>query len=138
MIRKRIKKIKNEKAEAELILRPGRFGKAREGDKRQIKMLSKLQHFYRHSWICVDDSITLEVDDKYMEFTNTIGKLISNAKKVYENFNINSCKEGGKNLSEMTEVPTNMTELGGNIQVSGNSRSFEIRRPWKKDKKRRL
>ena len=26
------------------------------------------------------------------------------------------------------------TELGGNIQVSGNSRSFEIRRPRKKDK----
>ena len=35
----------------------------------------------------------------------------------------------------MTEVPTNMTELGGNIQVSGNSRSFEMRRLWNKDKK---
>ena len=29
---------KNEKAELELILCPGRFGRAREGDKRQIQM----------------------------------------------------------------------------------------------------
>ena len=50
-------------------------------------------------------------------------------------FVINSCKEGGKNLIEMTEITTNMTELGGNFQVSGNSRSFEMRRPRKKDKK---
>ena len=52
-----------------------------------------------------------------------------------ENFVINSCKEGGKNLSLMTDVPTNMTELGGNIQVPGNSRNFEMTRPWKKDRK---
>ena len=70
-----------------------------------------------------------------MEFTQTIWNLIFNAKKVDEHFVINLCKEGGKNLSEMTEVPTNMTELGGNILVSGNSRSFEMRRPWEKDKK---
>ena len=70
-----------------------------------------------------------------MDFTQTIGKLRFNEKNVDEHFVINSCKEGGKNLSEMTEVPTNMTELGGNIQVSGNSRSFEMRRPWKKGKK---
>ena len=57
----------------------------------------------------MDASITLEADDKHMEFTYTIGKLILNAKKVDEYFVINSCKEGGKNLSEMTEVPTNMT-----------------------------
>ena len=69
-----------------------------------------------------------------MEFTQTIGKLIFNTKKVDEHFVINSCKEEGNNLSEMTEVPTNMTELGGNIQVSGDNRSFEMRRPWKKDK----
>ena len=68
-----------------------------------------------------------------MEFTQTIGNLIFNAKNVDENFVINSCKERGKNLSEITEVPTNMTELRGNIQVLGNSRSFEMRRPWKKD-----
>ena len=94
-------------------------------------MPSKLQHFHKDSRIYVDASITLEADDKHMEFTQTIGKLIFNEKKVDEHFIINSCKEGGKNLSEMTEVPTNMTELGGNIQVSGNSRSFEMRRPWK-------
>ena len=35
----------------------------------------------------------------------------------------------------MTEITTNMTELGGNIQVSGNSGSFQMRRPCKKDKK---
>ena len=52
-----------------------------------------------------------------------------------EHFVINSCKEGGKNIIEMTEVPTNMTEVGGNIQVSGNIRSFEMRRSWEKDKK---
>ena len=82
----------------------------------------------------MDASITLEADDNHVESAQTIGKLILNAKKVDEHFVINSCKEGGKNLSEMTEVSTNMTELGGNIQVSGNSRSFEMRRPWKKDK----
>ena len=65
-----------------------------------------------------------------MEFTQTIVKLVFNAKKVDEHFVINSCKEGGNNLSEMTEVPTNMTELGGDIQVSGNIRRFEMRRPW--------
>ena len=68
----------------------------------------------------MDASITLEVDDKNMDLTQTIGKLIFNAKKVDEHFVINSCQEGGKSLSDMTEVPTNMTELGGNIQVSGN------------------
>ena len=52
-----------------------------------------------------------------------------------EHFVINSCKEGRKNISEMTEVPTNMTELGGNIQFSGNSRSFEMKRPWENDRK---
>ena len=52
-----------------------------------------------------------------------------------DNFVINSCKEEGKNLSEMTDVPTNMTELGGNIQVSGNSRIFEMKKQWKKDRK---
>ena len=83
----------------------------------------------------MDASITLESDDKHMEFTQIIGKLIFNAKKVDEHFVINSYKEGGKNLSEKTDNPTNMTELGGDIQVSGNSRSFEMRRPWKKDKK---
>ena len=52
-----------------------------------------------------------------------------------EHFFINSCKEGVKNLTEMTDVLTNMTELGGDIQVSGNSRSFEMKRPWKKNRK---
>ena len=70
-----------------------------------------------------------------MEFTQNIGNTLFNEKKVDEHFVINSCKEGGKNLSEMTEVPTNMTELGGNIQVSWKSRRFETRRPWEKDKK---
>ena len=83
----------------------------------------------------MDASITLEADDKHMDFTQTIGKLIFNAKKVNEHFVINSCKEGGNNLSEMKEVPTNMIGLGGNIQVSVNIRSFEMRRPWEKDKK---
>ena len=68
-----------------------------------------------------------------MEFTQTIGNLVFNAKILDEHFFVNSFKEGGKNPSEMTEVPTNMTELGGNIQVSGNSRNFEMRRLWKKD-----
>ena len=128
-IKERVKKIKNDKAEAESILCPGRFGRAREGEKRQIRMPSKLQHFHKHSRIYVDASITLEADDKHVESAQTIGKLILNAKNVDEHFVINSCKEGGKNLSDMTEVPTNMAELGGNIQVSGNSRSFEMRRP---------
>ena len=44
-----------------------------------------------------------------MEFTQTIRKLIFNAKKVDEHFVINSCKKVGKNLGEMTDVPTNMT-----------------------------
>ena len=57
----------------------------------------------------MDASITLEADDKHVEFTQTIGKLTFNEKKVHEHFVINSCKEGGKNLSDMTEVPTNMT-----------------------------
>ena len=35
----------------------------------------------------------------------------------------------------MTDVRTNLTELGGNIQVSGNSRSFEMKSPWEKDRK---
>ena len=76
-------------------------------------MPSKLQHFHKHSQIYVDASITLEADDKHMEFTQTIGNLIFNAKKVDEHFDINSCKQRGKNISEMAEVPTNMTELGG-------------------------
>ena len=33
----------------------------------------------------------------------------------------------------MTDVPANVIELGGNIQVSGNSGRFEMRKPWKKD-----
>ena len=72
---------KNEKAEAESILCPGSFGRAREGDKRQIRMPSKLQHFHKHSRLYVDDSITLEADDKHMEFTQTIGKLVLTAKR---------------------------------------------------------
>ena len=72
-------------------------------------MPSKLQHFRQHSLIYVDASIILEADDKHMEFTQTIGKLIFNAKDVDEHLVINSYKEEGKNLSEMTEVPTNMT-----------------------------
>ena len=126
---------KNERAEAESILRPGRSGKAGGGYKRHICMPSKLQHLHKHSWIYVYASFTLEADDNHMEFTQKIGNLIFNAKNVDKHFVINSCKEGGKNLSKMTYVPTNMTELGGNIQVSGNSRSFEMRRPWKKNKK---
>ena len=35
----------------------------------------------------------------------------------------------------MTDVPTNTTELGGNIQVSGNSRSIEMKSSRKKDRK---
>ena len=57
--RKDKKDKRNEKAEAESILRPGRFGRSREGDKRQICMPSKLQHFHKRSWIYVDASITL-------------------------------------------------------------------------------
>ena len=56
-------------------------------------------HFHKHSWVYVDASITFEAGDKHMEFTKTIGKIIFNAKKVDEHFIINSCKEGGKNLS---------------------------------------
>ena len=96
-------------------------------------MTPNLQHFHVHYRVYVDESITLEADDNHMESTQTIGNLIFNEKNVDEHFVINSCKEGGKNLSEMTYVPTNMTELGGNIQVSGNSRSFEMRKPPKKD-----
>ena len=98
-------------------------------------MPSKLQHLHKHSRVYVDASITLEADDKHVEFTQTVGNLIFNSKKVHEQFFINSCQEGGNNLSEMMDFPTNMTELGGNIQVSGNSRSFEMKRPWKKDRK---
>ena len=98
-------------------------------------MPSKLQHFHKHSWVYVDASITLEADDKHMEFTQTFGKLIFDARKVDDHFVINSCKEGGKNLSEMKDVPTNMTGSGGNIQVSVNGRSFEMKRLWKKDRK---
>ena len=58
----------------------------------------------------MDASITLEAENKHMEFTQTIGKLIFNTKKVDDHFVINSCKEGGENLSEMTDVPTNMIE----------------------------
>ena len=98
-IKERIKRLKNEKAEAESILRPGRFGRARGGDKLQIFIPSKLQHLHKHSRVYVDASITLEEDNKHMEFTQTIGKLIFNAKKVDEHFVIKSCKEGGNNLS---------------------------------------
>ena len=42
-----------------------------------------------------------------------IGKLLFNAKNLDEYFVNNSFKEGGNNISEMTDVPTNMTELGG-------------------------
>ena len=91
-IGERIKKIKNEKVEAELILRPGKFGRGREEDKRYICMPSKMQHFHKHSRIYVDASITLEADDKYMEFTQTIGNLIFNAKNVDEHFVIKPCK----------------------------------------------
>ena len=134
-IRERIKKyFKNQKADAELILFPGRFGRAREVDKHQICMPPKLQHFHKHSRIYLDASITFEADNRHMEFTQMIGNLIFNAKKVDEHFVINSYKEGGKNLSKMTEFPTNMKELGENIQVSGSSRSFEMRRLRKKDK----
>ena len=59
-------------------------------------MTPKLQHFHVNSRVYVDASITLEVDDKHMEFIQTIGKLIFNSKKVDENFVINSCKEGGR------------------------------------------
>ena len=86
---------KNEKAEAESVLRPRIFGKARVGDKRQIRMPSKLQHFHKHSRVYADASITLEADDKHMEFTQTIGNLIFKAKKVDENFlSIHVRKEG--------------------------------------------
>ena len=131
--RKDKKDRRGEKAEVDSILRPGWFGKAVGGDKRQIHMTPNLQHFHVHYRVYVDASITLEADDNHMESTQTIGNLIFNKKKVDEHFVINSCKEGGKNLSEMTYVPTNMTELGGNIQVSGNSRIFEMRKPPKKD-----
>ena len=40
--KKKDKKIKKEKAEAESVIFQGRFGRAREGDKRQIRMPSKL------------------------------------------------------------------------------------------------
>ena len=72
-------------------------------------MTPNLQHFHVNSRIYVDASITLEADDKYMEFTQTIGNIISNAKNVDDHFVVNSCKEGGKNLIKMTDVPTNMT-----------------------------
>ena len=49
-------------------------------------MPSKLQHFHKYSRLYVDASITLEADDKHVEFTQTIGKLIFNAKKVDEHF----------------------------------------------------
>ena len=72
-------------------------------------MPSKLQHFHKHSRVYVDASITLEADDKHMEFTQKIGKLIFNAKQVDEHFVINACNEGGKNLGEMTDFSINMT-----------------------------
>ena len=87
--RKEKKDKKNEKSETESILCPGRFGKAGGGDKRQICMPSKLQHFHNHSQVYLDASITLEADNNHMEFTQTIGKLIFNAKKVDEHFVIN-------------------------------------------------
>ena len=84
--RKDKKDKKNEKAEAESILFPGRFGKTGGGDKRQIRMPSKFQHFHKHSRVYADASITLEVDDKHMEFTQTIGKLIFNEKMWMSTF----------------------------------------------------
>ena len=96
-------------------------------------MPSKLQNFHKHSRICGCFNYFGGGRQAYGVYTDN-WKAYIQCKKVVEHFVINSCKEGGKNLSEMTEVPTNMTELGVNIQVSGNSRSFEMRRPWKKDK----
>ena len=86
---RRRKSIRKRITEAESILCPGRFGNARGGDKRQIRMPSDLQHFHKYSWVYVDASFTLEANDKHTEFTQTIGKLIFNAKKVDENFVIN-------------------------------------------------
>ena len=107
--RKDKKDRRGERAEKNSIICRGRFGKAVGGDKIQIRTNPKLQHFHVNSWLYVDISISLEAVDKHVEFTQTIGKLIFNAKNVDENFIINSIKEGGNNLSEMTDVPTNMT-----------------------------
>ena len=122
-----------EKAEAGSILRPGRYGKEGRGAMRQFSIIPPIQHLHAHSRVFVTASVTLEADDKHMEFTQKIGKLIFNAKKVDEHFVINSCKEGGKNFSEMTDVPTNMTDLGANIKTNGNSWSFEMKKRWKRN-----
>ena len=104
--RKDKKDTKGKKAKAELILCPGRFGKAVGEDKRQICMTTKLQHLHLYYRVYSYASITLEADDKHMKFTQTFGKLTFNAKNVGKHFVIISCKEGGKNLIKMMDVPT--------------------------------
>ena len=88
-----------------------------------LRPSSYVPHEYNHPRVIIEGSARLEADDKVKEFLDLVVTLISNGKIVDNFFAIVPVimGSGKKDLRSSTDVPTNMTTLGGYIKISEKS-----------------
>ena len=74
----------------------------------------------------------MEEEEKYMEFTQALRVLMTNAKKADPTLVLEPVQPGeGGQLHEPTEIPFNYTNMGLHIKVSGGHMSFQMKKQWK-------
>jgi hypothetical protein len=88
-----------------------------------LRPSSYVPHDYIHPRVIIEGLARLEVDDKVKEFLDLVVTLISNGKIVDNYFAIVPVIMGWgkKDLRSTTDVPMNMTTLGGYIKISEKS-----------------
>ena len=95
---------------------------------------------YKHKhvrWV-LDCSVILvnEGLDKFPEFQHALKQLLKNSRKVDPTLVIEAVYPGkGNKIDNPDDIPLNFTDLSMNVKVQGGGRSFEMRKPWRKDGK---
>lgn len=145
--KKRKDKRARDKEEAPSILKPSRFTAAVASGK-QLKLgeVKKTvaeqrkdkygEHQYNHSRVVLTCSLKCSqegVEAKMNEFLMGIRSLYKHMLKVDESVILEPEREGGVRLFDPQGLPTDFTDCGVWIKVSGNAGVFEMRKPRKND-----
>lgn len=148
--KKRKDKRSREKEGASSILKPSRFTAAvASGKQLQLGEVKKTvaeqrkekydEHQYIHPRVVLTCSLKCSqdgVEAKMNEFLMGIRALYKNMLKVDESVLFEPEREGSLRLFDPHELPTDFTDCGAWIKVSGNAGVFEMRKPRKNEAKR--
>ena len=102
-----------------------------------LRPSSYIPHKHTFPRVIFEGSARLTTEDKVAEFMALIGTFLSNRKMVDRFMAIVSVVMGSgrKNLTEVKEIPSNMTMMGGYVKISEKSLQVFERKPAMKSTK---